>query len=143
MREKQAQGSIYVGSRSYGRACVTAQSFLIDNNRDIQVVDFVHIRNADVLQPVSDKTALCFAELPLGFSTYGFKDQRRLARSGDSCKNSDLFLGDLERNILEIILSGMYNVTCVSSIVPFIALRRSGIFYAVLTISFNHIDHMI
>src|SRR5690606_335351 len=56
-----------------------------------------------------DEGGVRLVDQPLAFGGNRAKDQGRLAGPGDTGKDSDLALGDVERDVLEVVLAGTAN----------------------------------
>ena len=104
-REKDPEVVVDLGDGSHRRARVVRRGLLIDGNRRRETADGVveglfHL--AEKLARVARKR-LDVAPLTLGVE--GIEGQRRLARTGDPAENDELFLGDLDGDVFQVVLT--------------------------------------
>ncbi len=106
---EQPQVVVDLGHRADRRARVLRHRLLLDRDRRRQAVDRVDVRLLHLLQelPRVGRERLDVAPLPLGEE--GVEGERRLARAGDAGDHHELVAGDLEVEVLEVVLARAAN----------------------------------
>ncbi len=106
---EQAQVVVDLGHRAHRRARVLGHRLLLDRDRRRQAVDRVDVGLLHLLQelPRVGRERLDVAPLALGEESV--EGERRLAGAGDAGDHDELAAGDLEVEILQIVLAGAAN----------------------------------
>jgi len=103
--EQQAQQGGHVRIGRYGRTGVLGRLLLVDDDGDGQVLDGIHVGTAILGQVLLDKRRERVVQLPPRLGSDGVEHERTLARARNARENRDLMLGNLERDVLEVVLA--------------------------------------
>ena len=102
--KQHAQHLCRVGHRGHGRAQIAAQPLLIDDDGRRNVFKLIGVRLAVMRHELLHEGRIGFVDQPLAFRRDGVEHQRGLARARHPGKHGDPALGNIERDVLEIVL---------------------------------------
>ena len=103
-RIEQAQRGVHVADGAHGGAGVAAQPGLIHDHRGGEVVDALHLRLFILGQPSPHERGVGFVHLPLTLGGDGVKHDAGFAGAGNPGEYHDLSLGNVQRDILQVVL---------------------------------------
>ncbi len=101
--EQEAEEVIDFGGGGDGGAGVTGGVLLADGDGGREAEDLVDIGLAHAVEELAGVGGEGFDVAPLAFGVDGIKDKRRLAGAGDAGDDGELIVGDVERDILEVV----------------------------------------
>ena len=101
---EQPQGGVHIADGAHGRAGVAAQPGLVHNDRGGEVVDALHLGLFVFGQPSPHERRVGLIHLPLALGGDGVKDDAGFPGAGDSGKHHDFSLGNIQRDIFQIVL---------------------------------------
>ncbi len=103
---EETQVVVHLGDRPHGRPGVAGGGLLVDRDRRRQPVDEVDVGLVHLPQELAGVGGQRFdiAALPLGID--GVEGQRRLARPGETGEDDELVAGQLDREVLQVVLTG-------------------------------------
>ena len=104
--EQHPQHRVGVGGGADRRAGVGAHPLLVDDDRGRQPVEHVDLGPAQRRHESLQERAVGLVDQPLRLRGDGAEHQRRLARSGDAGEHRQPPLGDLDADVLEVVLPG-------------------------------------
>ncbi len=93
-----------VGHRRHGRAQVTAQPLLVNDDGRRNVFQHIGVRLPVMGHELLHEGRIGFVDQPLAFRRNGAEHQRGLARTRHPGKHRDPALGNIQRDVLEIVL---------------------------------------
>ena len=100
------QHRVGVGDRADRRAGVGAHALLVDDDRGRQPVQDVDLGPVQRRQEPLHERAVGLVDQPLRLRGDGAEHQRRLARSRDAGEHGQPALGDLDADVLQVVLPG-------------------------------------
>ena len=105
-RPEQPEVVVHLGDRPHRGSRVRAGGLLLDRNRGRQALDGVHVRlfHQPEELPGVRRQRLHITSLALGVD--GVERERGLARARESCDHRQRVAGDLDGNVLEVVLAG-------------------------------------
>ena len=105
-REQQAQVIVDLGHRAHRGARVLGGRLLVDGHRRRQPVDGVEVGLVHLAEELAGvaRQALDVAALPLGVDRV--EGEARLARAREAGDDDELVAGDLDVDVLEVVLAG-------------------------------------
>ena len=104
--EKQTHERIDVGIGSHRGPGILRRLLLVDDHGDGQSLDLVHMRASILGQILLHKGRERIVELPSGLGGDGVQHQRALPGARNAGKNGDLVFGDVQGDVLEVVLPG-------------------------------------
>ncbi len=104
--EEDAQHRVDVGGGADGGAGVGAHALLVHDDRGGQALQHVHLGPREGGHEALDERAVGLVDEPLRLGGDRVEDQRALARAGDSGEHGQPALGDLDADVLEVVLAG-------------------------------------
>ena len=104
--EQHPQHRVGVGRRPDRRTGIRTHPLLVDNDRGRQPFEDVDLWPALRRHEPLQERAVGLVDQPLRFRRDGAEHQRRLARSRDAGEHRDSPLGDLDADVLQVVLSG-------------------------------------
>lgn len=123
--EEQPEHGINIRDCADRRTGVSAESFLVDNNRRGQVLDAIGIRLTKPGQPIADECGKRLVKLTLSFGADGVENQGRFARARDAGKDRDFVLRDADIHVSKVILACSFNY----DIIDFHSLSTSEFYF--------------
>ena len=102
--EQDAQHGVDIGDRADGRANVGPHPFLVNDDRRRQPLQQVDIRPGERGHKALYEGRISLVDHPLALGRDGGKDQRALARAGHSGEDRQPPLGQLNIDLLEVVL---------------------------------------
>jgi hypothetical protein len=103
--EEDPQEGERVGRRAHRRARVGAHPLLVDDDRRRQAVEHIDIRPGQGRHEALHEGAVGLVDHPLRLGRDGVEDQRTLARPGHAREDGQPPLGDLDVDVLEVVLA--------------------------------------
>ena len=104
--EQHPQHRVGVGRRADRRAGVGAHPLLVDDDRGRQPFQHVDLGPAQRRHESLHERAVGLVDQPLRLRRDGAEHQRRLARSRDAGEHRQPPLGDLDADVLQVVLPG-------------------------------------
>ena len=104
--EQHAQHRVGVGRRADRRAGVGAHPLLVDDDRGRQPFQHVDLGPGQRRHEPLHERAVGLVDQPLRLRRDGAEHQRRLARSRDAGEHGQPPLGDLDADVLQVVLPG-------------------------------------
>ena len=104
--EQHPQHRVGVGRRADRRAGVGAHPLLVDDDRGRQPFQDVDLGPAQRRHESLQERAVGLVDQPLRLRRDGAEHQRRLARSRDAGEHGQPPLGDLDADVLQVVLAG-------------------------------------
>ncbi len=93
-----------VGRRRHGGAQITAQPLLVDDDGGRNVLQHIGVRLAVMRHELLHEGRIGLVDQPLAFRRDGIEHQGGLARARHPGEHGDPALGNIERDVLEIVL---------------------------------------
>ena len=103
--EQDAQHRVGVGGRADRRARVGAHPLLVDDDRGGQALQQVDLGPRQVGHEALDERAVRLVDHPLRLRGDGAEDQRALPRAGDAREHRQPALGQLDADVLQVVLA--------------------------------------
>ncbi len=104
--EQRAQHRVGVGDRAEGRARVGAEPLLVDQDGGGQPLHRVDLGSRQAGHEPLDEGRVRLVDQPPRLRSDGAEDQRRLPRPRHPGEHREPPLGDLDRDVLEVVLPG-------------------------------------
>ena len=104
--EQQAHERIDVGIGSHRGPGILRRFLLVDDHRDRKSLDLVHMRTPVLGQILLHKGRESVVEFPPGLGGDGVQHQRTLPGARNAGENGDLVFGNVQGNVLEVVLPG-------------------------------------
>ena len=104
-REQQAQHGMDVGHRADGGMRSAAEPLLVDDHRHREVFDRVGVGLRVFGQEVADEQREVLVELALGLRRQRVEHDRRFPRARYAGEDRELALGNLERDVFEVVFA--------------------------------------
>ena len=101
--EQDAQHGIGVGRGAHGRPDVGPHALLVDDDGGCQPFEHVDVGSGHRGHEALDEGAVGLVDEPLRLRGDGAEHQRALPRSGDPREHREPALGDLDRDVLEVV----------------------------------------
>ena len=126
--EQHAQHRVGVGRRADRRAGVGAHPLLVDDDRGRQPFQYVDFGPGHRRHESLHERAVGLVDQPLRLRRDGAEHQRRLARSRDAGEHRQPPLGDLDADVLQVVLPGALDADQVVAVcgVPAFAKATAG-----------------
>ena len=104
-RPEQAHIVVDLGDGADGRAWIARSGLLLDGDRRGQSVDLIDVRLLHHLQELAGIGRQALDIAPLAFGIDGVEGERRLAGARKAREHHQLVAGDIEVDVLEIVLA--------------------------------------
>lgn len=104
--EEDAEHRVGIGCGANGGAGVAAHSLLVDDDGGANPLEAVDFGAGEGWHEALDEGAVGFIDEPLRLGGDGSKDEGRLAGARDAGEDGEPALGDVERDVLEVVLAG-------------------------------------
>ena len=122
--EQHPQHRVGVGRRADRRAGVGAHPLLVDDDRGRQPFQDVDLGPAQRRHESLHERAVGLVDQPLRLRRDGAEHQRRLARSRDAGEHRQPPLGDLDADVLQVVLPGALDADQVVAVCGVLVGRR-------------------
>nr|BFE51996.1 hypothetical protein GCM10017745_54230 [Saccharothrix mutabilis subsp. capreolus] len=104
--EQDAQHGVGVGGGADGGAGVGAHAFLVDHDGGAEVAQGVDVGAADGGHEGLDERGVGLVDQALRLGGDGAEDERGLAGAGDAGEDGEAAFGDVDADVLEVVLAG-------------------------------------
>ena len=103
--EEHAQEVVDFGDGAHGRARVAARGLLFQRNGGGKAFDLVHVRLVHLGEELAGVGRKGFHIAALAFRVHDVERERGLARPRGAAHDHELFAGDVEREVFEVVLA--------------------------------------